>query len=190
MKYTEKYIDCLIADSQQIKQEIHRRSNLQKAVLTGYIGLLSFTFAKVLDDNLKFELVIVLLICLFLIQLYYYREWIEIARLGKIISTKIAREINDACDLKDTKKVYHSQTDNQFDEIFNFKYTSRLSKVFNWIFLGLLPLIISIFFLNNKNYCISIGEWIVLLFLNLLNIGFIFYTEHYMDKKIKYDKIM
>ena len=178
MKHIEKYIDCLNSDFIQIKQEIARRSNLQKAVLTGYIGLIAFITNRILDEKQDFILIIGLLISLFLVQVYNYREWLEIRRLGKIISTKIAPSLTKVMELKETIQIYQSQTDPEIENFLSHKYRRKLSKIFNWIFFALIPILIILYFLFSKEIHISVFKLSIVILLLCSNLFFTYYTEH------------
>ena len=185
MQHIDKYIDCLNSDFQQIKQEISRRSNLQKAVLTGYIALLSYIFTRIIDMKMNWQIEIAMLIYLLLVQLYNYRESLEIQRLGKIISEKIAPALKEIIGLACVNQIYHSQTSPESIEYSTKKTRRFLSKTFNWTFLAFIPLVItSLYFFDNsfKDCKLTI---IIILLLLISNIGITSFSEYHKSKTKK-----
>lgn len=183
MQHIDKYIDCLNSDFQQIKQEISRRSNLQKAVLTGYIALLSYIFTRTVDMKMNWQIEIAMLICLLLVQLYNYRESLEIERLGKIISEKIAPSLKEIIDLPSINQIYHSQTSPESFENSTKKIRRFLSKTFNWIFFAFIPLIITVFYFSINNFRECLWTMTLILLLLVANLGLTFFSEYHKSKK-------
>ena len=81
----KKYIDCLLADFASIKEEIRRRATLQRFVLLGFAAVLAFTFKEAASNNLSAYWVMGLWGSSFLALLFYFREHLEIGRLGTVI---------------------------------------------------------------------------------------------------------
>lgn len=88
----KKYIDCLLADFASIKAEIQRRATLQRFVLVGFSAILAFTFKEAASDTLSAYWITGLWISGFLALLFYFREHLEICRLGRIIEKQTAIE--------------------------------------------------------------------------------------------------
>ena len=78
----KKYIDCLLADFASIKEEIRRRATLQRFVLLGFAAVLAFTFKEAASNNLSAYWITGLWASSFLALLFYFREGLEIGRLG------------------------------------------------------------------------------------------------------------
>ena len=81
----KKYIDCLLADFASIKEEIRRRATLQRFVLLGFAAVLAFTFKEAASNTLSAYWITGLWASSFLALLFYFREGLEIGRLGRVI---------------------------------------------------------------------------------------------------------
>ena len=163
MNFNEKYIDCLNNDFQATKREIARRSNLQKAALAGFVGLLSIAFSKVLTDNQTLELIVGLWLGCFIVQIFIYRQSREIERLGKVITYRISEDLSQMFAI-DKAHVYHSQTNNEDPQETELKRLTKqgLTISFNLTLYFLLPLFLTINFLAQIEFQLSCPQWLFL----------------------------
>lgn len=142
----KKYIDCLLADFSSIKEEIRRRSTLQRFVLVGFLTVLALTFKEIASNTLTSYWVTGLWLGSFLALLFYFREHLEIGRLGRVIrchiSLKTARELR-----VERTDVFHSEHPESYVFVNNpLPDTAPYDRLFNWIvFLGL-PALVTIKF--------------------------------------------
>ncbi len=132
----KKYLDYLLADFASIKEEIRRRSTLQRFVLVAFITALALTFREAASNNLSAYWVTGLWVSSFLALLFYFREGLEIGRLGHVIRCRIAllatREMN-----VEQGNVFHSETNQGVTSI--DPITALYDVVFNWTVFLLLP---------------------------------------------------
>jgi hypothetical protein len=90
----QKLMDFLLADFNAIKNEIARRSNLQKAVSASMIAFYAWIFQYSLKTDLTLTLIVLVWIVSFLGFTFYIREGAEIKRLSGIIKMEIAKPIS------------------------------------------------------------------------------------------------
>ncbi len=171
----EKYVDCLRDDFSSIKSEIGRRSNLQRYILGVYVGLLAFSVKLLFDNKLSFELLIIVFGTSILAQIYHYRERLEINRLGRIISDKIAPALQGVLGLNSVEEIFHSQTNNEIESLPNRR---PLSLIVNWTVFVIVPLLIALYFLVTN--CKTIFIIIIALFAICL-LGTTILFEHVKD---------
>ena len=147
----KKYADYLRDDFLSIKSEIGRRSNLQRYVLAAYIGLVALVMKFVMEDKVNIELIIAVYGTLILAQVYKYREWLEIKRLGLIIKEKITPILRELLNLDSDDQIFHSQTNPYIDSMPRVR-RRILSCIFNCIIFVIVPLLVSANFLINNQY--------------------------------------
>lgn len=140
----KKYIDCLLADFASIKEEIRRRSTLQRFALLGFAAVLALTFREAASDDLSAYWVTGLWVSSFLALLFYFREGLEIGRLGTVIRAHIAlpaaREFRVGW-----KNVFPSETNQGIESI--DPITALYNVLFNWIVFLILPGVVTIKFI-------------------------------------------
>ena len=129
------YLDCLLADFSSLKEEIRRRSTLQRFVLVGFLIVLALTFKEATSGALTSSWIAGLWLSSFLALLFYFREDLEIGRLGIIIKECIA--VSAARELRvGWTEIFHSETNQAVERI--GPITAFYYTLFNWIvFLGL-----------------------------------------------------
>jgi hypothetical protein len=95
-----KQVDVLLASYRALKDEIARRSALQWAILAGYAFLLYNAFSAILKPELRLAERIAWTpaawVTSVLSLLFHRREQLEIMRLSRIISKRIAQRLKDA----------------------------------------------------------------------------------------------
>ena len=130
------YFDCLLADFSSLKEEIRRRATLQRFVLVGFLTVLALTFR---ENTLTSAWITGLWISSFLALLFYFREGLEIRRLGTIIRERIAGAVKRNLQ-PHHQQVFHSETNRAVKNI--DPITECYDTLFNWIvFLGLPTLV-------------------------------------------------
>ena len=136
----KKYIDCLLADFSSLKEEIRRRATLQRFVLVGFLTVLAFTFKEM--DALTAAWTTGLWLSSFLALLFYFREHLEIGRLGRVIRCHIALKAAQGLRVERTD-VFHSEHPESYVFANNpLPDTAPYDKLFNWtVFLGLPALV-------------------------------------------------
>ncbi len=112
-----------------------RRSTLQRFVLVGFLTVLALTFKEMASDTLTSSWITGLWLSSFLALLFYFREDLEIRRLGTVIQGHIAiraaHELNVA-----PMNIFHSETNGSVANI--DPITALYDTLFNWVvFLGL-----------------------------------------------------
>ena len=140
----KKYIDCLLADFASIKEEIRRRSTLQRFVLVGFITILALTFRETASNNLSAYWITGLWISSFLALLFYFREGLEIGRLGAVIRNHIAQPAAREFRVGE-KDVFPSETNQGMESI--DPITALYDVLFNWIVFLILPGVATIKFI-------------------------------------------
>ena len=140
----KKYLDYLLADFTSIKEEIRRRSTLQRFVLLGFATVLAFTFREAASNKLSAYWITGLWVSSFLALLFYSREGLEIGRLGTVIRDRLALPAAREFHVR-WKDVFPSETNPGMASI--DPVTALYDVLFNWIvFLGL-PALITIKFI-------------------------------------------
>ena len=125
----KKYLDCLLADFSSIKEEIRRRSTLQRFVLVGFLTVLALTFKEMASNTLTSSWITGLWLSSFLALLFYFREDLEIGRLGFVIQFRIA--ILAAQELRvEWGDIFHSETNQAAPHI--DPITALYDTLFNW----------------------------------------------------------
>ena len=126
----KKYLDCLLADFSSIKGEIRRRATLQRFVLAAFIAVLAFTFkAATSPGGLSAYWIMGLWVSSALALMFYYREGLEIKRLGFVIQCRIA--ILAAQELRvEWGDIFHSETNQAAPHI--DPITALYDTLFNW----------------------------------------------------------
>ena len=134
----KKYIDCLLADFASIKEEIRRRATLQRFVLLGFAAVLAFTFREAASNKLSAYWITGLWVSSFLALLFYFREHLEIGRLGSVIRCHIALRAARELHVERTD-VFHSKHPESYTSADNsLPDTTPYDRLFNWVvFLGL-----------------------------------------------------
>ncbi len=84
------WLEYLLADYRAIKDEIARRSNLQKAVLAALVGFNAWLLNEFVAREIALLHIAALWTVTILSCIFHAREGFEIARLGSIIREKIA----------------------------------------------------------------------------------------------------
>ena len=135
----KKYLDCLLADFTSIKEEIRRRSTLQRFVLVGFITILALTFREAASNSLSAYWVTGLWVSSFLALLFYFREGLEIGRLGSVIRCHIA--LKAARELRvERTDVFHSEHPESYVLVNNsLPDTAPYDRLFNWTVFLILP---------------------------------------------------
>ncbi|MEW8469473.1 MAG: hypothetical protein AB2637_13150 [Candidatus Thiodiazotropha sp.] len=87
----QRLLDFLLADFNSAKNEISRRSNLQKAVIASMLVFYAWLFQLSFSNGLELPMVVLVWIVSFLGYTFYIRESSEIKRLGWTIKEKIAK---------------------------------------------------------------------------------------------------
>jgi hypothetical protein len=159
-------IDCLIADFEAIKSEISRRSNLQRVVLAAFVTVSAYITQKVLDESISYIWILVIWTSSFLSITFYFREDLEIHRLGTIIRYKITKSISEYFTVSNLELF---PSENEYDKRY-LKYTKPYDVEFNWIVFFVFPFAVSIYILiNNQSiYCNicnfrTITPWVLML---------------------------
>ena len=140
------YLDCLLADFSSLKEEIRRRSTLQRFVLVGFLTVLALTFKETASNALRSYWIMGLWVSSFLALLFYFREHLEIGRLGRVIRCHIA--LKTARELRvERTDAFHSEHPESYVFANNpLPDTAPYDRLFNWIvFLGL-PALVTIKF--------------------------------------------
>jgi len=144
----QKHLDFLLADYNAMKSEIARRSNLQRVVLAAYIAAIVLVFKGATESNLTSLHIMIIWITSTLTLNYYFREGMEICRLGEIIKTRISPVVSKIIDV-DPNEIFPSQTCSQISKIDNI--TKKYDQQFNWTLFFIVPLGITLFYFT-KNY--------------------------------------
>lgn len=142
----KRQIDCLIADFGAIKSEIGRRSNLQRVVIAAYLAVMVFIFQQVASDNIMIIWVAVLWWSAALTITYYFREDLEIHRLGSIIKNNIAPIISKSIQAS-ALELFPSE--NEYDKTY-LKFTRPYDIEFNWSIFFLFPMVMSGYIISHQ----------------------------------------
>ena len=140
----KKYIDCLLADFASIKEEIRRRATLQRFVLLGFAAVLAFTFKEAASNNLSAYWITGLWVSSSLALLFYFREGLEIGRLGRVIECRIALPVAREFRIGG-RDVFPSETNQGIPCI--DPITALYDVLFNWIVFLILPGVVTIKFI-------------------------------------------
>ena len=139
----KKYLDYLLADFASIKEEIRRRSTLQRFVLAGFLTVLAFTFKEMYALTAAWTTG--LWVSSFLALLFYSRESLEIRRLGYIIRCRLAIPAAQILGVG-WKDLFHSETNQGAPRI--DPITKLYNRLFKWlVFLGL-PTVVTFNFIR------------------------------------------
>jgi hypothetical protein len=177
-----KYIDYLKEDLSTIKDEIAGRIKLQRSALAVYIGLLAIFFKEFEEGEGSSVIIIVIITTSLLVQVYKYREWMEVKRLCHVASCKIVPIIAKLLKLKSEKDIFHSFTNSNCKYLPKNKALRILSHVVNWILFVGIPLFISYLCPINKEKCKN--ERITIAILNIILITATILMEHvFCDEK-------
>ena len=146
----KKYIDCLLADFASIKEEIRRRATLQRFVLLGFAAVLAFTFKEAASNNLSAYWITGLWVSSFLALLFYFREGLEIGRLGRVIRCHIA--LTAARELRvERTDVFHSEHPESYVLVNclvpGTTVTPLYDRLFNWIVFLIIPGFVTVKFI-------------------------------------------
>ena len=178
----KKYLDCLLADFSSIKEEIRRRSTLQRFVLVGFLTVLALTFREMASNTLTSSWITGLWLSSFLALLFYSREGLEIGRLGIIIKEPIA--ISAARELRvGWTEIFHSETNQaaeRIDPVTAFYYA-----LFNRIvFLGL-PALVTLKFVWPVLYDLDdkLSEHLLEALLSFLAAGWVYNSSALMESR-------
>ena len=139
------------------KEEIRRRSTLQRFVLLGFAAVLAFTFKEATSNTLSAYWITGLWVSSFLALLFYFREHLEIERLGRVIECCIAVPAARALHVGRTD-IFHSETDQGAAHV--DPITALYDRLFNWIVFLLLPGFVTIKFIWRvlPDFCSKIAE--------------------------------
>ncbi len=141
----QKQLDYLLIDYGAIKSEIARRSNLQRVVLAAYIAVVALVAKEAYGATLTSLFIISLWLSAALSLNFYHREGMEIIRLGKISTDKIASTASNIIGVS-PKALLPSQTDSGITKIDNI--TKDYDRQFNWVLFFIIPIGITIFYLS------------------------------------------
>lgn len=141
----EKYIECLIADFNSIKNEIAGRSNLQRISIVGYITIIVFIGREILINSSSILIIFGMWFLSGIVFFYYIREHYEICRLGSIIKERIVPILSSILEVE-RENIFQSETNNYFENI-SKKKAVFLFKLFNLLIYFILPLLLTIFYL-------------------------------------------
>lgn len=92
-------LEYLLADYRAIKDEIARRSNLQKAVLAALVGFNAWLLNAFVAREVALLPIVALWVVTVLVYIFHEREGLEILRLGGIIRNKIAVPVSKVLDI-------------------------------------------------------------------------------------------
>ena len=67
---------------------------------------------------LNFNYLLELWLGVFLIQLFHYREWPEIARLGEIIKQKQTKILKEILNLENEDQIFHPQINQEIEGLY------------------------------------------------------------------------
>lgn len=143
--HQQQYVEYLRADIGSIKEEIARRSNLQRVVLATYIAVIAVVGKGAASHELVAPLLVGLWVSGALALQFYTREGLEICRLGSIIRERIAPIASNILRVQ-ARDLFPSETNNEFPEIDGI--TSRYDHQFKWMLFFVLPLAITVFYLS------------------------------------------
>lgn len=139
----EGQLKCLLADFNSIKTEIVRRSTLQRFVLVAQLAVLALVFQQAATSALTSLWVVGLWVSSALAFQFYAREGLEIARLGAIISKKIApiaSELTGAA----PQYLFPSQTDPEATD--TLERRSAYNREFMWAVFFVIPMLLTVLF--------------------------------------------
>ncbi len=140
----EKLMGFLLADYQSIKNEIARRSNLQKAIHAALVAFYLWMLNNYFSENNKLNLIVVMWAVVILAYLFYQKEHFEIQRLGSIIRNKIAETASGILGV-DPKSILPSETDSA-NEIYDHKTRAYNTALMVSIFI-LIPISVTLYYL-------------------------------------------
>jgi|SRR5450759_3449152 hypothetical protein len=105
------WLEYLLADFRAIKDEIARRSNLQKASLAVLVGFNALLLNAFVAKEVVGLHIVALWVVTALVFIFDKREGLEIKRLGDIIRNKIAEPVSKLLNIE-SRKLLPSETDN------------------------------------------------------------------------------
>lgn len=105
-----KQLDYLLADYQAVKNEIARRSNLQRAILAALIAFYLWMLNHFFSTSNQLALIVVMWGVIAITFIFYQKEHIEIQRLGDLIKNKIAEVASSILGVE-PKHLLPSETD-------------------------------------------------------------------------------
>ena len=146
----KKQLDFLLADFKAAKDEISRRSNLQKIVLTLLITFYAWFIPNFIQNSISSDKIVLLLLVVFLAYIFYDREAKEISRLGLIIRERIAKPVSKMLKVKSTKIIPTEVHESPYP---TDKLTKRYDKIFNSIVFLVIPIFYLVLFACNKSKC-------------------------------------
>lgn len=85
-----KQLDYLLADYQAVKNEIARRSNLQRAILAALMAFYLWMLNNFSSASNQLALIVAMWGVIAIAFIFYQKEHFEIQRLGDLINIKIA----------------------------------------------------------------------------------------------------
>ena len=147
-----RQIDFLLADFNSAKNEISRRSTLQKTVLTLLIAFYAWITNELLKDFSNVNRVPIIWLVVPLAYIFYYREGKEISRLGFIIRERIAEYVSEIIDIEKEKIIPTEVMDRE--RYPTDRITKRYDKIFNYTIFLILPAIFTVLFICNIIKCI------------------------------------
>ncbi len=141
----QKQLDYLLADYSAVKSEIAHRSNLQRIVLAAYVALVALVGKEASGTALTSLHIVGLWLGSSVALSYYVRQGLEICRLAKIASERIAPTAGNIINV-DLEQLLPSQTNPKYPEI--DKVTARYNYQFKWLLFFVIPLGITLFYLG------------------------------------------
>src|SRR4030067_3498558 len=152
----DRKIECLIADFGAIKSEIARRSSLQRVVLAAHIGIIAYIVQNAISKETSYIWVFVIWLTALLSTNFYFREDLEIHRLGRIIETKISKYISEHINVPEGELFPSEET---YEKKY-LKFTKKYDFEFNWIVFLLFPFALSSYIIiNDKRIICTIGNF-------------------------------
>ncbi len=91
----QKLLEFLLADFKSIKNEIARRSNLQKAAIAALLAFYAWEFNSFTTNGSSVEILFFSWGAALLAGTYVYREGHEISKLGWKIKNKISKPVGE-----------------------------------------------------------------------------------------------
>ncbi len=144
----KEQLKFLLADFQAAKNEISRRSDLQKVVLMLLVSFHAWFITT--QDLFSIDKIGILWLVVILAYIFYDREAKEISRLGLIISSRICKYVSEILGKPSTQIIPTEVHESAYptDEL-----TRKYDIIFNSAIFLIIPVFYTVLFICCKNIC-------------------------------------